>query len=166
MEGDLPVRIYHAALQPVHRFYKVYRRSRDSPEEQERDRDSTDKPVPQQTLKLTDQYLALLVTILTNAGLCQVRCTINRKKLEGKNSPLTHSDCRRLPPCLKNQRQGLIYHVRLHYSWPKFLHWQIGYSHYHWLPKFKYERDLSTDITKPVADCSIPGDTRSFLHGH
>ena len=56
---------------------KVYQKPRDSLEEQaERDRDSADKPIPQQTLKLTDQYLALLVIILTNAGLCQVRYTI------------------------------------------------------------------------------------------
>lgn len=65
-------------LRPLTVFCEVYRKSRDSPEEQE-ERDNTDKPVPYQTLKLTDQYLALLVIILTNAGLCQVRYTINRK---------------------------------------------------------------------------------------
>jgi hypothetical protein len=65
-------------LHPAHSFCEVYRKSRDSPEEQE-ERGNTDKPVPSQTLKLTDQYLALLVIILTNAGLCQVRYTINRK---------------------------------------------------------------------------------------
>ena len=65
-------------LHPAHSFCEVYRKSRDSPKEQE-ERDNTDKPVPHQTLKLTDQYLALLVIILTNAGLCQVRYTINEK---------------------------------------------------------------------------------------
>ena len=63
---------------PTHSVCEVYRKSRDFPEEQE-ERDNTDKPVPYQTLKLTDQYLALLVIILTNAGLCQVRYTTNGK---------------------------------------------------------------------------------------
>ena len=75
MEGDLQVRIHHESPKPAYSFSEVYRKSRDSPEEQE-ERDNTDKPVPYQTLKLTDQYLALLVIILTNAGLCQVRYTI------------------------------------------------------------------------------------------
>ena len=65
-------------LCPSHSFFEVYRKSRDSAEGQE-ERDNTDKPVPYQTLKLTDQYLALLVIILTNAGLCQVRYTMNGK---------------------------------------------------------------------------------------
>ena len=65
------------AVNPAHSFCEVYRRSRDSPKEQA-ERDNTDKPVPNQTLKLTDQYLALLVIVLTNAGLCQVRYTIEK----------------------------------------------------------------------------------------
>jgi rapamycin-insensitive companion of mTOR len=65
---------------------KVYGKSRGSPEQQEeRDSDKTDKSVPHQTLKLTDQYLALLVIILTNAGLCQVRYKINEKIKRGSN---------------------------------------------------------------------------------
>lgn len=47
----------------------MYRKSRDAPELQSA-QDSGEKPP--QTLKLTDQYLALLVAILTNAGLCEV----------------------------------------------------------------------------------------------
>ena len=72
------MRIHHKSLTPAHSSRQVYRKSRDSPEEQD-EHDTTDKPVPYQTLKLTDQYLALLVIILTNAGLCQVRYTINGK---------------------------------------------------------------------------------------
>jgi hypothetical protein len=68
-----------SVLHTAHSFCKVYRRSRDSPEGQG-ERDNTEKPVFQHTLKLTDQYLALLVIILTNAGLCQVRYTINGNK--------------------------------------------------------------------------------------
>ena len=103
---------------------KVYGKSRGSPEQQEeRDSDNTDKSVPHQTLKLTDQYLALLVIILTNAGLCQVRYKINER---GEAIPLTHSNPRPLPPCLKNQRLAPIYHAKPRYSWPKSLHWQIG----------------------------------------
>ncbi|KAF8798977.1 hypothetical protein BYT27DRAFT_7236610 [Phlegmacium glaucopus] len=64
----------------------MYRRSRDSPEQQEeRERDSTDKSVPQQTLKLTDQYLALLVIILTNAGLCQALTSMLEESTTGTN---------------------------------------------------------------------------------
>ena len=72
------MRVHHESSAPAHNFREVYQKSRDSPEEQE-ERDTTDKPMPSQTLKLTDQYLALLVIILTNAGLCQVRYTINGK---------------------------------------------------------------------------------------
>jgi hypothetical protein len=78
MEGGLQVRVHHESSTPAHNFHEVYRKSRESPEEQQ-ERDITDKLVPSQTLKLTDQYLALLVIILTNAGLCQVRYTINGK---------------------------------------------------------------------------------------
>lgn len=84
MEGGLQVRVHHESPALAHDFREVYQKSRDSPEEQE-ERDTTDKPMPSQTLKLTDQYLALLVIILTNAGLCQVRYTSNGKKW-GKNS--------------------------------------------------------------------------------
>ena len=48
----------------------MYRKSRDAHENQMGLPDSGEKPP--QTLKLTDQYLALLVAILTNAGLCEV----------------------------------------------------------------------------------------------
>ena len=82
MEGGLQVRVHHESFTTAHSFREVYRKSRDSPEEQE-ESDATEKPVPSQTLKLTDQYLALLVIILTNAGLCQVRYTINGK-IKGK----------------------------------------------------------------------------------
>jgi hypothetical protein len=79
MEGGLQVCIiHHESPTTAHSFFEVYRKSRDSPEEQE-ERDNTDKSAGCQTLKLTDQYLALLVIILTNAGLCQVRYTINGK---------------------------------------------------------------------------------------
>ena len=105
------IRVSH----PAHKFCEVYRKSRDSPEEQE-EPDNTDKPVPFQTLKLTDQYLALLVIILTNAGLCQVRYTIN------ENIGESHSDSRHLPPCLKNHRWGRICPVKPLYLWPKCLH--------------------------------------------
>ena len=76
------MRIHHERPTPAHGFCEVYRKSRASPEEQE-ERDNTDKPIPYQTLKLTDQYLALLVIILTNAGLCQV-CYIVNGKMGGK----------------------------------------------------------------------------------
>ena len=89
MEGGLPVSIHHVWPIPHSQFCKVYRKSRDSPEgQQEHDRDNTDKSVPQQTLKLTDQYLALLVIILTNAGLCQV-CYTSNGKIGRENPPLT-----------------------------------------------------------------------------
>jgi len=154
-------------LRPAHSFPKVYRKSRDFLEQQEEgERDITDKSVPQQSLKLTDQYLALLVIILTNAGLCQVRYKTNGKNSGKKDSPLTHGDSRHLPPCLKNQQQGLICHAKLHYSWPKSLRWQIGCYRCRWLPKFKYDRHSYTSIVKQVADCSIPGDTRSFPYGN
>lgn len=49
----------------------VYRRSRDAPEN---DQGMVER-LPR-ARKLTDHYLALLVAILTNAGLCEVRLSI------------------------------------------------------------------------------------------
>jgi len=47
----------------------VYRKPRDEDEAQQ----EPEKPERlNQTLKLTDQYLALLLLVLTNAGLCDV----------------------------------------------------------------------------------------------
>ncbi|KAF8158105.1 Rapamycin-insensitive companion of mTOR, N-term-domain-containing protein [Crassisporium funariophilum] len=59
----------------------MYRKSRDAPENhQEHD---TEKP--NHTLKLTDQYLALLVVILTNAGLCQALTSMLEESTTGTN---------------------------------------------------------------------------------
>jgi len=48
----------------------VYRKSRDASEPRQERQELLERPVA--TLKLTDQYLGLLVAILSNAGLCEV----------------------------------------------------------------------------------------------
>lgn len=70
MEGDSQVRNYLASIYRTEflNFRSVYRKSRDAPEYQQ----GSDPEKNTQTLKLTDQYLALLVAILTNAGLLEV----------------------------------------------------------------------------------------------
>lgn len=53
-------------------LFLVYRRKSNHPDqEQQKEPDNIDRT--HQTLKLTDQYLALLLVTLTNAGLCDVR---------------------------------------------------------------------------------------------
>ncbi|KAF9475644.1 hypothetical protein BDN70DRAFT_883456 [Pholiota conissans] len=59
----------------------MYRKSRDAPENlQERPEEKT-----YHTLKLTDQYLALLVVILTNAGLCEALTAMLEESTTGSN---------------------------------------------------------------------------------
>jgi len=61
----------------------VYRKSRDAPEHQQ-DRPDPAEKLPH-TLKLTDQYLALLVVILTNAGLCEALTAMLEESTTGTN---------------------------------------------------------------------------------
>ncbi|KAF8195553.1 Rapamycin-insensitive companion of mTOR, N-term-domain-containing protein [Pholiota molesta] len=59
----------------------MYRKSRDAPENhQERPEEKT-----YHTLKLTDQYLALLVAILSNAGLCEALTAMLEESTIGSN---------------------------------------------------------------------------------
>lgn len=57
----------------------MYRKSRDASEPRQERQDILERPVP--TLKLTDQYLGLLVAILTNAGLCEVCIDLSKSSL-------------------------------------------------------------------------------------
>ncbi|CAA7271328.1 unnamed protein product [Cyclocybe aegerita] len=61
----------------------MYRKSRDAPEHHRDRQDPVEKPV--RTLKLTDQYLALLVAILTNAGLCEALTAMLEESTTGTN---------------------------------------------------------------------------------
>ncbi|KAF8967140.1 Rapamycin-insensitive companion of mTOR, N-term-domain-containing protein [Flammula alnicola] len=61
----------------------MYRKSRDAPENQQHRQDPLEKP--HYTLKLTDQYLALLVAILTNAGLCEALTAMLEESTTGTN---------------------------------------------------------------------------------
>ena len=92
-----------------HILLVVYRKSRDTAENQQ----ERPEERPHHTLKLTDQYLSLLVAILTHAGLCQVRVIICCLFLTANN-------IRRLLPCWKNQPPELIYLARRLFSWPKY----------------------------------------------
>ncbi|KAF4617458.1 hypothetical protein D9613_006099 [Agrocybe pediades] len=61
----------------------MYRKSRDAPENQAGIPEPGEKPA--QTLKLTDQYLALLVAILTNAGLSEALTAMLDESTIGTN---------------------------------------------------------------------------------
>ncbi|TFK40828.1 Rapamycin-insensitive companion of mTOR, N-term-domain-containing protein [Crucibulum laeve] len=66
----------------------MYRRSRDAPEHrkhqhQQQQDDNSERM--NQTLKLTDQYLGLLVVILTNAGLCEALSSMLEETTTGSN---------------------------------------------------------------------------------
>jgi len=78
----------------------VYRKARDISEPRQERQDILERPVA--TLKLTDQYLGLLVAILTNAGLCEVCVHLSKLRtwIYG-NRPLL--------PCSRNQRLAQIY---------------------------------------------------------
>ncbi|KDR82835.1 hypothetical protein GALMADRAFT_88557 [Galerina marginata CBS 339.88] len=60
----------------------MYRKSRDAPEMQQGSQDSEKSPP---TLKLTDQYLALLVAILSNAGLFEALTSMLEESTTGTN---------------------------------------------------------------------------------
>lgn len=78
----------------------MYRKSRDVSEPRQERQDILERPVA--TLKLTDQYLGLLVAILTNAGLCEVCVNLSKLRLWiNGNRPLL--------PCSRNQRLAQIY---------------------------------------------------------
>lgn len=107
----------------------VYRKSRDAVENQQ----ERPEERPHHTLKLTDQYLSLLVAILTHAGLCQVRAIVSYLLL-------TTNNVRRLLPCWKNRPPGLIYLARRLFSWPKYWQWQIECFLYLWRRRYRQSR--------------------------
>ncbi|KIM43166.1 hypothetical protein M413DRAFT_443978 [Hebeloma cylindrosporum] len=61
----------------------MYRKSRDASEHRQERHDLLERPVA--TLKLTDQYLGLLVAILTNAGLCEALTAMLEESTIGTN---------------------------------------------------------------------------------
>jgi hypothetical protein len=69
-ETDELVILYQRAPLSVISPFLVYRKSSDYHEKRP-EVDQVERS--NQTLKLTDQYLALLVLVFTNAGLCDVR---------------------------------------------------------------------------------------------
>jgi len=64
----------HGLLSLLKTSLKVYRRSRQAPESQKQP--ETPERAPE-TLKLIDQYIALLVLLFTNAGLLDVSSNIS-----------------------------------------------------------------------------------------
>ncbi|KAF9004644.1 Rapamycin-insensitive companion of mTOR, N-term-domain-containing protein [Cyathus striatus] len=60
---------------------EVYRKTPNAPETQSIPLDASERP--HQTLKLTDQYLALLIIILTNAGLCEALTSMIEESTTG-----------------------------------------------------------------------------------
>lgn len=114
-------------------YFAVYRKSgvqqdkkSSAPEAQERSH---------QFVKLTDQFLALLVMVLTKAGLCEVRgvCLILHQSLT-------------IGLCLYHRlllaywrRRGLVRVClgKQHFSWLKYLPSQQGYYRWTLLPAFR-----------------------------
>ncbi|KAF9533164.1 Rapamycin-insensitive companion of mTOR, N-term-domain-containing protein [Crepidotus variabilis] len=61
----------------------MYRKSRDAPENQAARDPATYRPMP--SFKLTDHYLALLVAIFTNAGICEALTSMLEETTTGTN---------------------------------------------------------------------------------